>query len=137
MRLQIWVCLICVISPHSNGAVQIRVGLVLADNSREKLEHTEPVQLLGFFSSESPPAMEHPCATRTILFIECLNVPQTNMPSSTKVPALGCGVFQNKPADVGSALARALAKGAGAGLDEVVLAGVPSEFADAATGVQT
>ena len=27
VRLQIWVCLICVISPHSNGAVQIRVGL--------------------------------------------------------------------------------------------------------------
>ena len=29
--LQIWVCLICVISPHSNGAVQIRVALELAD----------------------------------------------------------------------------------------------------------
>ena len=27
----IWVCLICVISPHSNGAVQSRVGLELAD----------------------------------------------------------------------------------------------------------
>ena len=30
MRLQIWVCLICVKSPYSNGAVQIRVGLELA-----------------------------------------------------------------------------------------------------------
>ena len=28
VTLQIWVCLICVISPYSNGAVQIRVGLV-------------------------------------------------------------------------------------------------------------
>ena len=27
VRLQIWACLICVISTHSNGAVQIRVGL--------------------------------------------------------------------------------------------------------------
>ena len=26
-------CLICVISPYSNGAVQIRVGLELADNN--------------------------------------------------------------------------------------------------------
>ena len=31
MRLQIWVWLVCVISPHSNGAVQIRVGLELAE----------------------------------------------------------------------------------------------------------
>ena len=35
MTLQIWVCLIRVISPYSNGAVQIRVGLELADNSLE------------------------------------------------------------------------------------------------------
>ena len=36
VRPQIWVCLItliCVISPHSNGAVQIRVGLELAETS--------------------------------------------------------------------------------------------------------
>ena len=31
MRLQIWVCLICVFSPHLDGAVQIRVGLELAE----------------------------------------------------------------------------------------------------------
>ena len=32
MTLQIWVCLICVISSYSNGAVQIRAGLELADS---------------------------------------------------------------------------------------------------------
>ena len=31
VTLQIWVCLICVMSPYSNGAVQIQVGLELAD----------------------------------------------------------------------------------------------------------
>ena len=31
LQKQIWVCLICVISTYSNGAVQIRVGLELAD----------------------------------------------------------------------------------------------------------
>ena len=35
VRLQIWVCLICVVSTYSNGAVQIRVGLELADCSFE------------------------------------------------------------------------------------------------------
>ena len=29
----VWVCLICVIPPHSSGAVQIRVGLELADGA--------------------------------------------------------------------------------------------------------
>ena len=28
---QFWVCLICVVSPYSNGAVQIRVGLEFAE----------------------------------------------------------------------------------------------------------
>ena len=31
LPLQIWVCLICVISTYSNGAVQIQVGLELAE----------------------------------------------------------------------------------------------------------
>ena len=31
VRLQIWVCLFCVISPHSNRAVQLRLGFELAD----------------------------------------------------------------------------------------------------------
>ena len=31
VRLQIWVCSICVISPYSKGAVQIRVGLELSE----------------------------------------------------------------------------------------------------------
>ena len=31
VRLQFWVCLICVISPHSKGAVQIRVGMELPE----------------------------------------------------------------------------------------------------------
>ena len=34
MQRQIWVCLICVIAPHSNGSVQIRVGLELAERLR-------------------------------------------------------------------------------------------------------
>ena len=29
--LKMWVCLICVIAPYSNGAAQLRVGLELAD----------------------------------------------------------------------------------------------------------
>ena len=33
-RVQLWVCFICVISTCSNGAVQIRVGLELADQVR-------------------------------------------------------------------------------------------------------
>ena len=32
VRLQICVCLIRLISPHSNGVVQIQVGLELAEN---------------------------------------------------------------------------------------------------------
>ena len=48
VRLQIWVCLICVISvalisPYSNGAVQIRVGLELAERTpsfRSRKTHT-------------------------------------------------------------------------------------------------
>ena len=31
VTLQIWVCLICVILPYSNGAVQVQVGLELAE----------------------------------------------------------------------------------------------------------
>ena len=38
MALQIWVCLICVISPYSNGAVQIRVVSELT----EKPQSTNP-----------------------------------------------------------------------------------------------
>ena len=38
--LQICVCLICVLSPCSNGAVQIRVGLGLADLRRGKIDGT-------------------------------------------------------------------------------------------------
>ena len=39
MRLQIWACLICVISPYSNGAVQIRVGLELTDDFNYHYRH--------------------------------------------------------------------------------------------------
>ena len=37
VRLQIWVCLICVISPYSNRIVQIRVGLELAEETGQIL----------------------------------------------------------------------------------------------------
>ena len=30
-----WVCLICAVSPHSNGAVQIRVGVELAEPTHQ------------------------------------------------------------------------------------------------------
>ena len=32
-----WMCLICVISTYSNGAVQIRVGLELADGPSQNI----------------------------------------------------------------------------------------------------
>ncbi|CAE7025906.1 unnamed protein product [Symbiodinium natans] len=47
------------------------------------------------------------------------------------VPGVGCGVFKNDPSDVGAALAEAI-RSAGAGLREVVLAGVPQSMASAA-----
>eukprot|EP00435_Cladocopium_sp_Y103_P023978 s2049_g5.t2 len=53
--------------------------------------------------------------------------------SKCVVPGVGCGVFKNDPGDVGSALAEAVRwTPLGGKLEEVILAGVPREFAAAA-----
>ncbi|CAJ1415973.1 unnamed protein product [Effrenium voratum] len=51
--------------------------------------------------------------------------------STCVVPGVGCGIFKNDPGDMGAALKEAMARGCGK-LREVVLAGVPPEFAKAA-----
>lgn len=56
--------------------------------------------------------------------------------SKCVVPGVGCGVFKNDPGDVGSALADAVRWTLlGGKLEEVILAGVPREFAAAAGAV--